>query len=50
MAFIGNQMYLQINQVLMEREELLLHFCITGAFINELMQMEQPSTGKWWIQ
>lgn len=39
-----------INQILMEREKVLLNFAMSGAFINELMQMEQPSTGKWWVQ
>lgn len=33
-----------------KREEVLWHFAVSGAFLNELMQMDQPSTGKWWIQ
>lgn len=39
-----------IRAIFVDREETLWHFAVSGAFINELMQMEQPSLGRWWVQ
>lgn len=31
-------------------EAVLWDFAVSGAFLNELMVMHQPSTGKRWVQ
>lgn len=36
--------------MLLQREQVLFDFLASGAFANELTQVCQPSTGKWWIK
>jgi hypothetical protein len=37
-------------RAMMEREHVLTDFVSSGAFVNELSLVEQPSTGRWWVQ